>query len=181
MQWGCENSLIEFYQKCIKIRKNSKALCTGTYETLICEDKNEIYGFARKTKEETIVVIMNMGEKEQKITIPGAKHQWLDVFSVREHDSAATVHLHLAVSAVNSIFTIDVNVFHPTAQYLAGLDVGDDEHSVVSILNVHASSSGERGGAGHDVIYVGGQFHSVSHLLHRRLGVGGVGHESDTQ
>ena len=86
MQWGCEDSLIEFYQKCIKIRKNSKALCTGTYETLICEDKNEIYGFARKTKEETIVVIMNMGEKEQKITIPGAKHQWLDAFSDERQD-----------------------------------------------------------------------------------------------
>ena len=86
MQWGCEDSLIEFYQKCIKIRKNSKALCTGTYETLICEDRNEIYGFARKTKEETMVVIMNMGEKEQKITIPGAKHQWLDVFSDEKQD-----------------------------------------------------------------------------------------------
>ena len=47
--------------------------------------KNEIYGFARKTKEETIVVIMNMGEKEQKITIPGAKHQWLDAFSDKKN------------------------------------------------------------------------------------------------
>ena len=52
----------------------------------IMQDKNEIYGFARKTKEETIVVIMNMGEKEQKITIPGAKHQWLDVFSDEKQD-----------------------------------------------------------------------------------------------
>ena len=52
----------------------------------IMQDKNEIYGFARKTKEETIVVIMNMGEKEQKITIPGAKHQWLDAFSDEKQD-----------------------------------------------------------------------------------------------
>ena len=79
MPWGEVQPLAEFYRECIKIRRESKALCTGTYETLICEDKSGIYAFARKTKEEIVVVLMNTSEETQKIAIPGDESQWFNL------------------------------------------------------------------------------------------------------
>lgn len=80
MPWNHNEKLVEFYRRCICIRRNSDALCQGDYETLLCEDAIDVYVFARKTKEETVVVIINAGEKTQKIKIPDdPKAEWREL------------------------------------------------------------------------------------------------------
>jgi hypothetical protein len=78
----------------------------------------------------------------------------------------------LAVSAIDGWFALDVDVAHPVLDHLAGLDGVDDEHGMFRVLNIDASSGGERRGARHNVINIGGELDSIGHLFHRGFGVG---------
>lgn len=80
MPWEKEDHLVAFYRTYIGIRRNSKALCRGSYETLLCDDANRVYVFARKTEDEHVIVIMNAGKNVQRIEIPEmGQCQWTDL------------------------------------------------------------------------------------------------------
>lgn len=70
MPWNSNEQLARYYSSYIEIRRNSEALCRGTYETLLCDDENEIYAFARKTPAEEVVVIINAGESGKNVKLP---------------------------------------------------------------------------------------------------------------
>ncbi|MBU3133735.1 alpha-glucosidase [Clostridium gasigenes] len=60
-----EKSILSFYKKMIKIRKNNLALVYGVYD-LILEDDENIYAYTRTLNEERYVIIVNLSTKETK-------------------------------------------------------------------------------------------------------------------
>ena len=72
---GVNKDLFNHYKKLINIRNSHKALQLGDFNTLFIDDKNEIYGFSRKYKDEYIVVIVNNSKKEKRakfeVELPG--------------------------------------------------------------------------------------------------------------
>jgi glycosidase len=54
-----DNDLLDHYKKMIKLRHSLPALRRGSIETLITDDKPEIFGFTREYEDEKIHVIIN--------------------------------------------------------------------------------------------------------------------------
>ncbi|MBC7979208.1 MAG: glycoside hydrolase family 13 protein [Armatimonadetes bacterium] len=55
--------LLSYYRKLISIRRESKALSTGIYKTLVADDERALFVFERKLKNERVVVALNNGTK----------------------------------------------------------------------------------------------------------------------
>ena len=126
----------------------------------------------------SFAVVVALFSLEVRLSVAGKR---FDVAGIREHDGSPVVHFHLAVGAVHGFLTIDVDVVHPVADYLAGLDGSEDEHGMFGVGNVHASRCGEGCGARYDVVHVGGQFHGIVHLFHGGLVIGRLCGESQAQ
>ena len=77
MPWNEKDPLIGFYRDCVVMRRNSDALCKGTYETICSDDENGIYVFARKTDNETVAIVLNVSEQEREVLVPGK--EWMDL------------------------------------------------------------------------------------------------------
>ncbi|NKF06551.1 alpha-glucosidase [Clostridium gasigenes] len=60
-----EKSILSFYKKMIKTRKNNLALVYGVYD-LILEDDENIYAYTRTLNGEKYVIIVNLSAKETK-------------------------------------------------------------------------------------------------------------------
>lgn len=60
-----KKSVLSFYKKMIKIRKDNLALVYGVYD-LILEDDENIYAYTRTLNEERYVIIVNLSTKETK-------------------------------------------------------------------------------------------------------------------
>ena len=58
-----ENSILNFYKKMIKVRKENKTLIYGSYD-LILEDDDKIYAYTRYMKNERFIVIVNLSHDE---------------------------------------------------------------------------------------------------------------------
>ena len=58
-----ENSILNFYKKMIKVRKENKTLIYGSYD-LILEDDDKIYAYTRYMKNEIFIVIVNLSHDE---------------------------------------------------------------------------------------------------------------------
>lgn len=58
----------------IQKRKSSKALCYGTYEKIFV--KNEQLAFARCYEEETVVIVMNLSDRQENISFQYAGRQY---------------------------------------------------------------------------------------------------------
>lgn len=66
--WGSENKdLIAFHKAMISIHKNSEALRKGSFTFLMCEQN--VVGYARFTREEQIVVLVNCDEFPRKMDV----------------------------------------------------------------------------------------------------------------
>jgi glycosidase len=61
--------LFSFYKKLINIRNDNEALRTGDFKTLITDDKNQVYGFQRTTKNKRIIVLLNNSDQPQTVEI----------------------------------------------------------------------------------------------------------------
>ncbi len=78
--------LCAHYQKLISIRNSHKALQTGTYKTLLADDTKNIFAFQRQLGNETIWVILNNSDAEQKVRLPRAGFdEFEDVLNDRTH------------------------------------------------------------------------------------------------
>ena len=72
MVWDTEKqnkTLRQYYKKLISIRKDNKVFTQGNFVTVLVEGQDDIYGFRRKLKEETIEGYINNGEKSESIEI----------------------------------------------------------------------------------------------------------------
>lgn len=77
--------LLEWIKKLTYIRNNNKPLRTGAFTTLLCDDKNNVYGYMREGNGEKIIIILNYSDKEAAVAIPVGdkltKNQVVDLIS----------------------------------------------------------------------------------------------------
>jgi len=66
------SSILAYYKQMIQLRKQYPALLSGTYFEI--EIKNNVFAFERESETERILVILNMGKKEQTISKKLATH-----------------------------------------------------------------------------------------------------------
>ena len=65
LQLKDENSILNFYKKMIKIRKEYKTLIYGSYDLILDEDE-KIYAYTRTMNNERFIVIVNLSQDEAK-------------------------------------------------------------------------------------------------------------------
>jgi glycosidase len=76
------NALLEHYKKLIHIRNENIALQLGNIETVLMEDKKELYAFSRDYNGEKIIVVLNNSTKTQKAEIKTlANSKWRDLLN----------------------------------------------------------------------------------------------------
>jgi glycosidase len=63
------NSILNFYKKLIRLRKEHEVLVYGTYD-LILPDHDKIYAYTRTLGNDKLVVICNMSRQEEKFELP---------------------------------------------------------------------------------------------------------------
>ena len=63
------NSVLNFYKKLIKIRKNSETIIYGSYELLLADDEN-IFAYIRNYENEKILVLCNFSKDSIAFDIP---------------------------------------------------------------------------------------------------------------
>ncbi len=61
--------VFEHYRRVIAIRNTYPALRTGDFQTLLTDDKNDLYGFTRSDKGSVVAVIVNNNDKDQSIDL----------------------------------------------------------------------------------------------------------------
>ena len=89
-----ENSILNFYKKLIKIRKENLALVYGTYD-LILEDDEKIYAYTRTFDEDKFVIIVNLSSEEAEYKFDNCLLQYekllINNYPVEKHDDIKEV------------------------------------------------------------------------------------------
>jgi len=62
-------SILHFYKKMILLRKTYKTFVYGTYD-LILDNHNEVYGYTRTWKGETMLILSNLYNKQVPVYLP---------------------------------------------------------------------------------------------------------------
>ncbi len=74
--------LLGHYKKLIRIRNENSALQLGDFETLLVDDKKELYSFARTYKDEKIIVVINNSNNKQNAVIDVSRNSnWKDLLN----------------------------------------------------------------------------------------------------
>ena len=73
--------LFSHYKKLIQIRNSHKALQIGSFKTLLTDDNNDIYGFARDCESEHIIVLLNNGKSGARATLKIEKGSYEDILN----------------------------------------------------------------------------------------------------
>lgn len=61
--------LLDFYKKLIKLRNESLALKIGNFNTLLTDDKNDVYAFERTYQNERFIIVFNNSSVNQDVII----------------------------------------------------------------------------------------------------------------
>ena len=69
--------LLEHYRKLIALRRDLSSLRRGSFETVLIDDENQLYGFRRKLKNEEVIVILNNSNQKQEAALEVAG-SWQD-------------------------------------------------------------------------------------------------------
>ena len=72
-----EEDLLEHYRKLIALRRDLSSLRRGSFETVLIDDENQLYGFRRKLKNEEVMVILNNSNQKQEAALEVAG-SWQD-------------------------------------------------------------------------------------------------------
>ncbi len=65
-----DTSSVTCYQQTIALRNAHPALRTGTFETLLIDDLNDIYAFLRKNDDEQLIVVLNASADVRIVDVP---------------------------------------------------------------------------------------------------------------
>jgi glycosidase len=68
MPWDSEDTCYAQFRKWILARKEHPALSHGDYQTVYTDDSHGVYGFLRAAKEESLLVLLNNSDGEQKVS-----------------------------------------------------------------------------------------------------------------
>lgn len=83
--------LFGHYQKLIAIRRSHPALQIGDFQTVLTDDVNDVYAFARTHDGERLVVVLNNSTRKQSVIFTQPEMldqpQWQDLLSERVFDS----------------------------------------------------------------------------------------------
>jgi cyclomaltodextrinase / maltogenic alpha-amylase / neopullulanase len=69
--------LLEHYRKLIALRRDLPSLRRGSFETVLIDDENQLYGFRRKLNDEEVIVILNNSKQKQEAALEVAGN-WQD-------------------------------------------------------------------------------------------------------
>lgn len=84
MPWGQKENCCGKLKRWIVIRKEHSAIRNGRYRTIMCDNQNEIYAFARENDAESILIVINNSKKDynyrtdvcrKRLDMPEAKVQ----------------------------------------------------------------------------------------------------------
>ena len=84
MPWDDEEAdynLRNFYKKLIKIRKESKVLQKGDYQSFIIDEAKNIYSFKRKLNSKEIIVIINNNPEKREFNFESKKTSYKDLLT----------------------------------------------------------------------------------------------------
>lgn len=68
-----ETDLLAHYKRLIHIRNQHPALQTGTFHKLLAKDKSRIYAFERTLGTEQVIVVFNLSEEDQWVSLPTSR------------------------------------------------------------------------------------------------------------
>ncbi len=69
-----------FYREVIALRKAHPALRTGSIETVLTDDDQDVMAFVRENEGEEVLVVINAGSEPATITIPFSMEEWSCAF-----------------------------------------------------------------------------------------------------
>lgn len=82
------NDLLQHYKKLIALRNKYPALRSGSYQTILADDENDIFIFERSTGKEVIRIVINNSANEQIIEMTETpKSGWRDVLNDAKYKS----------------------------------------------------------------------------------------------
>lgn len=67
MRWNTKEAFYQRLSEWIAFRQEHSAIRDGKYITLLCDDENEVYGFARENEEERIEIYVNNSNKSYEL------------------------------------------------------------------------------------------------------------------
>jgi cyclomaltodextrinase len=74
--------LFDWYKKFLGLRNRSQAIKRGSFEAIIVNDTDQVYGFKRKFGNEEVIVLVNRSNKDVEIADPNLKNgKYKDAFS----------------------------------------------------------------------------------------------------
>ena len=94
------NELLEFYKKLIRIRNESIALQLGSFETVLIDNKRELYAFSRNYNDEKIIVVLNNSNKihQAEIKTP-ANSKWIDLLNDKAEYQSINLKIKINIPA----------------------------------------------------------------------------------
>ncbi|TDA66906.1 MAG: glycoside hydrolase family 13 protein [Clostridia bacterium] len=103
-----DTSLLDFYCRLIQVRRRYRALQDGLFQPLLVDSRHDIYAYARRREEASMVVVLNAGDQEQAVSlaawpagaVPG--QVWADLLGGSEVRVADDTLLHLTHLPPNS-------------------------------------------------------------------------------
>lgn len=100
---------LEHYQKAIALRNAHAALRVGAFQTLLADDKANVWAFERFTSNERLIVAINADDAAHDVAVPlkaGAPDKWKMVFGGAESLAAANGVLSLKLPPLAGIVVI---------------------------------------------------------------------------
>jgi len=87
---AANTSLLDHYKRLIRIRNENSVFQLGDFETVIVDNKKELYAFSRNYNNEKIIVVLNNSTKTQKAEIKTLGNgKWRDLLNGNvEHQSS---------------------------------------------------------------------------------------------
>lgn len=90
--------LLEHYRKLVRIRNENRALQLGDFQTVLVDDKKELYVFSRSYNNEKIIVVLNNSNKKHFVEIKVfSDYKWIDLLNGNNEFNSSNSKLKISV------------------------------------------------------------------------------------
>jgi glycosidase len=97
---------LAFYKRAIALRNAHPALRTGSFQTLLTDDEQDVWAFLRRDPNEQLIVALNASDKDATVVVPlprNAPRAWRGVFNLDETLTARENRLRVHVPAIGGV------------------------------------------------------------------------------
>jgi glycosidase len=97
---------LAFYRQIIGLRNAHPALRTGSFHTLLTDDRADVWAFLRRDHDEQLVIVLNASDQDRRVTVPlplRAPNKWTGLLNAEGVFDAADHKLGLRVPAVGGL------------------------------------------------------------------------------